>query len=914
VFNKSNTPGIQSNQFTTLYEDAEGNLWIGSLKEGLTKYSRGTFTNFPESKFSNYNIMPPIAGERGPGEWIANLAVLDRLRNQTGSHQAAEMRELEEIQRTMGTDSEDQAGLVMYRGGRRVAYTRNDGLSSLKIIEKFRDQRGNLWLGTEDAGLNRFRDGKFTVYRKKDGLPSDRMNISAVCEDRQGALWFAINQTQLYRLKDGKLQFFTAADGLPEKKILTIYEDREGSIWIGGDGGLMRYRQNVLHVISKRDGLFEDNTYPIMEDRAGSLWIGTWPGLNQFREGKFVKPDQRVLRDVKIVSLYEDSEGVLWIGTYGPGVFRLKDGLLTRIKNFLQTGANGWLAITQDRTGALWFGTTQGLFKYDRGALTRLTTDDGLPSNQINAIFEDKDGGLWLGTLGGAARLKDNKFTVYTEREGLSANHVRSFHQDEEGTFWIGTYDGGLNRLKDGRFTRYTTREGMFDNGVFRILDDNHGNFWMSSNRGIYRASRRELEDFAAGKIRSITTVGYGKGDGMLDAECNGGAQPAGIKTRDGRLWFPTQKGVAVIDPKTVGENSAPPPVLIEEFLLDDQEMPLGAEARIQPGRNRFEIRYTALSFIKSGQVRFKYKMEGLEDNWVDAGARRSTNYSHIPPGHYTFRVIAANSDGVWNNVGASLGVVVLPPFYRTWWFTALLALSAAGAGMLFYHRRISALEARHAAQEAFSRRLISAQEAERKRIAAGLHDSLGQQLLVIKNWALIGLNLAPENGVSREPLGEISAASTQAIEEVREVIYDLRPYQLDKIGLAATIRFMIEKVAAAAGIEFQTEFGDIDGLFSVDEQITLYRIVQECVNNIVKHSGATAAKASLDHKGGVFTIRIEDNGRGFASQPEKTRTKGGFGLEGMRERVRMLGGRQTVQSTPEGVVVQISIDLNRKI
>ncbi len=238
-----------------------------------------------------------------------------------------------------------------------------------------------------------------------------------------------------------------------------------------------------------------------------------------------------------------------------------------------------------------------------------------------------------------------------------------ALYQDREGVLWIGTYDGGLARLEDGRLTRYTIKEGLFNNGVFQILEDARGNFWMSSNRGIYRVRKQELNEVAARKRSAITSVAYGKSDGMLNAECNGGAWPAGIKARDGKLWFPTQDGVAVIDPETISANPQPPPVVIESFLLDRAAVAFDRPVRISPGQESLEIAYTALSFINSEQLKFKYRLAGLDRDWIEADTRRTAYYSHVPPGDYVFQVIAANSDGVWNTEGQSLRIVVVPPF-----------------------------------------------------------------------------------------------------------------------------------------------------------------------------------------------------------------------------------------------------------
>ncbi|MFN0123191.1 MAG: ATP-binding protein [Blastocatellia bacterium] len=329
----------------------------------------------------------------------------------------------------------------------------------------------------------------------------------------------------------------------------------------------------------------------------------------------------------------------------------------------------------------------------------------------------------------------------------------------------------------------------------------------------------------------------------------------------------------------------------------------------ILPGQDNFEIAYTALSFINSENMRFKYKLEGADADWVDAGTRRTAYFSHLAPGAYTFRVIAANADGVWNEAGARLRIQIVPPFYRTWWFLTLSTLAIAGAVFAAFRYRIRQVEAREAAQQAFAQQLIESQEQERKRIAAELHDSLGQQLLVIRNWAMIGLHTANDAGPPPEPLAEISTTASQAIEEVRQVIYDLRPYQLDKIGLANTLRFMIEKVGTAAGLGIQTEFGAIDELFPDNEQVTLYRIVQECVKNIVRHAQATTARVVITPHGETVRVLIEDNGRGFAVTQ---RQGSGFGLQGLHERVRILKGEMTIDSAP-GAGTKIQITMDRK-
>jgi signal transduction histidine kinase len=342
---------------------------------------------------------------------------------------------------------------------------------------------------------------------------------------------------------------------------------------------------------------------------------------------------------------------------------------------------------------------------------------------------------------------------------------------------------------------------------------------------------------------------------------------------------------------------------VIEEVLQDRVTRDFRNGVRLQPGEGNLEIQYTALCFTNAAYARFKYKLEGLDEDWVDAGTHRTAFFSYLPPGSYAFRVIAANSDGVWNTAGQSLQVHVLPPFYRTWWFLAL-----AGLGTFAYQYRIRQMRQAQLAQQQFSQELIESQEAERKRIAAELHDSLGQNLIVIKNWATLGMTLTPADAPVREQLDVISTTAVQSLNEVRGIIHNLRPHQLETIGLGNTLRYMIEQVSAASGIPFTSEIATLDHHFTPEAEVILYRLVQECVNNIVKHSQASAATLAMKVVDDQLLISISDNGCGFTmaesgkANPQSANNNpqsSGFGLKGLQERVRILRGTHKINTAP---------------
>jgi signal transduction histidine kinase/ligand-binding sensor domain-containing protein len=934
VFNKSNSPGIAGNRFICLYEDIQGDLWFGS-ENGVTRLRRGVFTTYTTSHGLTHNLIRGVTGDEAGNLWVLSENRLNQWQESTGRFLPGDANQ---PMFTVGSGAfgsiggfltVDETGVYRFGHGRLARWT---GLPSLNVHAVAEDRHGDIWVATRDAGLIQIKGGKVArVYDASDGLPSNLMwfisgvDLKIACADRDGNLHiFSLEpwiRRAVLRPPPGLIERFDI--NRPYLDLTVLYEDRESNLWIGTQQkGLYRARKQVITTYSKQHGLVDNNVYPIYQDASGAIWIGAWyNGLSRFKDGVFTNYTKRDgLSSGLVLAIGEDRAGRLWVaadGDLSSGGLRVFDQARFKVPDDLARLTLNDLvsAICQDREGALWFGGGHGLMRYKDGALSVWTTKDGLAGDEVKTIINGAAGDLWIGGIGGLSRFKDGKLASWTERDGLASNTVRALYEDRDGSLWIGSYDGGLTRFKDGRFTRYTMKDGLFNDGVFQILEDPRGNFWISCNRGIYRVNKHELNEFAEGRRSSITSVAYGRSDGMLNPECNGGRWPAGIKARDGKLWFPTQDGVAVIDPEAIPLNTQPPPVVIESFLLDRAPVaPLSADrpVRIAPGWENFEIEYTALSFINSERIRFKYKMEGLDQEWTEAGTRRTAYYSYIPPGQYVFRVIAANSDGVWNTEGQSLRVNVLPPFYRTWWF---ITLSAIGVGWLLvfsWRRRVAQFKREKAAQHKFSQQLIASQEAERKRIASELHDSLGQRLVVIKNLALMVLNSPSENGEAREQIEEISAEASQAIGEVQEISHNLRPYQLDRIGLTKAIEAIVRTARSASEIVFKAEIDDIDGVFPKDLEINFYRVVQEGVNNILKHSQATEAGVTIRRDPGGLRLTIHDNGKGFtpgAAKPDSPRA--GLGLIGVSERAQLLGGKPVIHSAPgQGTVISVKIAL----
>lgn len=701
VFNHEDTPAFSSNVVSFLMVDGKGILWIATRMGGVVRrYENGTFDSITQDSGLLNNDVWCIMESVDESIWIGTWTGLNRivkgkitevpLPGDLPSRAVSSLLECRNGCIWAGTRG---GGLVWIKKSGAAFESEFIGLEGMHITTLFEDRKGAIWIGTVENGLFKSWKDNQISFTTKDGLSTN--HIRCLYEDRFGNLWIGTEGGGINILtssvEGNRIYVYRNQEEFTSSGVLGFYEDREGTLWICTDGrGLNSLRETKITTYSTKNGLSYPNVYGIFQDSKGRIWVGTKGyGVNYFKDNRiYTLTTGDGLSSDSVVSIAEDPLGSLWFGTLGGGVNQYKNGRFQVFTTQHGLSYNFTRSVYVDPQGNVLVGTTNGGIHQFLNGRFILIADIKF---RVNVLFRDSREYLWAGTLGsGACRMKDGKIEVLNTRKGLSDNIVTCFHQDREGTLWIGTIKG-LNRFKNGRFSGLFKKHGLPDDVVYCILEDHKRDFWISSNRGIYRLSRKEVDAFFAGKIQKVTPIVFGKESGMRSVECNGGNQPPGWKSRDGKLWFPTTNGVSVIDPKNMGMNKLPPPIVIEKITFDGTSHHAREMVIIPPGKNNLGIHYTALSFIVPKKILFKYQMEGYDKKWIDAGTNRTVYYTDLPPGKYRFQVTACNSDGVWNDTGAWVEFYLKPKFYQTLLFKIfILAAVVFFIGFLFFYLKKS--------------------------------------------------------------------------------------------------------------------------------------------------------------------------------------------------------------------------------
>lgn len=906
AFDAARTANFRHNDVTALCEDCAGNLWIAT-RGGLMRLTRGgEFQSLTIADGLSAEQVSAMCEDRRGNLWIGTRNGLNCLRRGKFVNFAAR-KNLAEIGISSIVEAKDGslwvgtfgAGLKRLKNGELIDGDFENNLPDEYLLCTCEDGSGRLWIGTT-RGLWVLKNGNFAAADK----PASP--VLSIFQDRQSDLWVGTYDRGLERLADGEWQSLTTADGLQSNSVTRVYEDREGNIWLGSlGGGLSRLQKTKFTAFTAREGLAGDNAWTIFEDGRKNVWLGTSEGLTRLKDGEFTRfTAHDGLPSNFVKAICEDKQGDLWIGTTnGIGCYRAGEFVVDEnVKNLTQDVIT---AIYADSVGRLWIGTNgNGLVLFEDNRCTGFTEKNGLFGSNIAAILEDCEGTLWIGTSSGITSFRNGVFARHQPRADFSNETIWAICEDADGSLWFGTQGGGLIRYRRGEFSSVTMKTGLFNDSIYQILADANSNFWMSCNKGVFRVAQRELNDVADGKSLSVNCVSYDASDGMRSSECNGGSShPAGCKTGDGKLWFPTVKGVVCIDPANIPTNDLPPPVHIEELIADGQTVDLNSKIKLAAGTKRVEFHYTALSFTAPGKMLFRYKLEGYDRDWMNAETRRAAYYTNLPPGEYRFRVAACNNDGVWNETGATLAFALQPHFYQTKSFFAVCLLGAGAAARGLYRLRLRQVEAR-----------FNAVLEERARLAREMHDTVVQDVVGISTQleAIAALQQqAPEQAAAQ--FDEARRQARESVEEARRAVWNLR-YRATKINDSVEIlREVAEHLVAGTQVKLNFLATGEQRRLSEIVKDCLLRVEQETIVNALKHADARNLTIEVSFEAKFVRLRIADDGRGFAADQPDLTEKHHFGLTGMHERAANVGGHLVIRSAPgEGTETTLTIPIGK--
>jgi ligand-binding sensor domain-containing protein/signal transduction histidine kinase len=961
--------GLPNNQVTGLAQTPDGYLWVATYAsparfDGVRfdPYASKNFAGEPNQKITALQV------SRQGGLWMGALHGQIYLVSANGIRAFTAGLPDKQVQ-TLTEDNDGGLWITFQSGpvcrlkdNEVIEFTTLQGLPAATTPEWYAcsvacDTRGRIWW-SKSGHFGVFRDGRFET------LLHFRPTTTRLAASRSGGIWICCGEQLLKYEADGTLHDHgTYRPRQPGLAPTVLIEDSKGGVWIGtGDNGLYHYDGSTFESVATSDLRITS----VAEDRKGNMWVGTLAGgLNRIRPQVVeLATVETGLPFAAVQSVTEDRQGDIWATTQNGLLVRQQDGAWSTVSSDAKWPGGRASCVTTDAEGTVWIGTRdRALIRWDGQAFTALRRTQGLAGREIHTLVVGRDGDLWIGQSSPdvVQRLKGGQLKTYqmpagirvirtmtedsrgdlwlgtskgmlirisgdqvideTERTTGKPLSIRCLRAMPDGSLWIGYADEGVGWLKDGHFYHLNSSSGFPEHNVSQIVPDNHGWLWFGGDRGIFKTRQSDLEDFARGQLTKVHSIRYAQSEGLVSLEASFGDTPGAMRSRDGRLWIPMRTGLAIANPARQRENAEPPPVVLREVRLDDRVIATyggvfpvvnsvdlgrpGATVVLPPKHLRLEIDFTALNSGAPENVRFRYRLEGLGEDWVDATTQRTALYSRLSAGHYRFQVQACNSDGIWNEQGAVLSLSVTPFLWQTWWFRvgALLAFTSLTAGVV---RTISLRRVRERLRRLEQQ---AALHKERSRIARDLHDEFGTRLTE--------LGLIAE--LDRQAGDESDREGTDLIENIRALERDLDTIVWAVNPKNDTLDQLVGFICRVSG-EFLGRTG-IRCRFELPEELPprplspelrhhLFLVVREAVNNIVKHSSASLVKIGVTLHDDRLQFRIENDGGGF-SVPD-AEAGGRNGLKNMRSRIEELGGTFQVTSAPAvGTKIEIEVSLD---
>jgi ligand-binding sensor domain-containing protein/signal transduction histidine kinase len=899
LFDRDNTPAFSENNIFGLTVTSDDALWIATEGGGLIRYKDGAFRPF-SAKDGLLNDFVRVVYQDTKGHiWIGT---------DNGLFQFAADR-IERVDNSNGIPAiavhaihEDNSGRLWAGGSklfcldgqthREFRLSGEGSENRVKSITQTRD--GTMWVGTIGGLYSMAADSdSFRAVKQTSGT------VRFLRETSDGTLWIGTIGHGIYKYRNGQFSQMTAPGSLPSNTALNLFEDIEKNIWIGTQAGMLRLSKTPIQTVALPDaGDYDAET--VYEDHNGDLWIAA-ANLFRFHDGKATRVSFPGISDVRVRNVFRDNEGELWIGTEGRGVFRqngsalahymVKDGL---VNNFVR-------AFLEGKDGSIWIATDEGVSRWNADRFTSYQERDGLCYFSTRTLAEDRSGDIWVGTDRGVSHLHGGSFVSDALTEALRHEKIWAIRQDSDGGLWFGTRTGGLYRWRFGKLTHFTTAQGLASNSIYELLEDRTGNFWLSGPNGISVISRRELDVIADDPSHPLSLTLYGISDGLATTQMYGAEKPGGVVTSQGEVWFASNKGPVRVS-LTPASPQGPAPVVIDSVLADGIQVPDMRSISLAPDNAKIEMHYSVIQLRSQERVRFRYMLDGFDKNWTDASSRRVAYYTNVPPGHYKFRVQAFEMSAPQQIAETGVDIVQRPHFYRTAWFVGCCLLLLGAAVWGGYQFRMRQVHSRFAA-------VLK----ERNRLAREMHDTLIQGCAGVSALLEAHSSLDESEPSAKEDL--LSCVRTQlrtTIHEAREAVWDLRHADGSATAIGPVLGNMALQVSREFGVPVEYQVSGKP--FDLDQSTAheLLMVVREALHNAIRHGQPGSVRVMIDFGRYEFTVRVRDNGRGFDPESVSTASNGHYGLVGMRERMKRIGGTLALKSE-SGAGTELTLHIPRK-